>query len=103
MANDLIAQHPEENAHTASVFHDYANQIQAHGAVNPNDLAQLNTLGDLYSDYKSAKTYELNARADAHTRVANHARNLATNLNKTSQAFINQDETNAKSFQNLTD
>jgi hypothetical protein len=100
---DLIAQHPEENAHNSSVYHEYANNIQQHGAVNPSDLAQLNTLGDLYSDYKSAKTYELNARADAHTRVANHARNLATNLNKTSQVFINQDETNAKSITNAVD
>jgi hypothetical protein len=100
---DLIAQHPEENAHTSSVYHEYATKIQAHGAVNPSDLTQLNSLGDLYSDYKSAKTYELNARADAHTRVANHARNLATNLNNTSQAFINQDETNAKSITNAVD
>jgi hypothetical protein len=100
---DLIAQHPEENTRAASAYQEYAQQIQDHGAVNPQDLAQLNTLGDLYSEYKSAKTYELNARADAHTRVANHARNLATNLNNTSQAFINQDETNAKSLQNAAD
>jgi hypothetical protein len=103
MANDLIAQHPEQNNITANAYHAYADQIKAHGAVNPNDLTQLNSLGDLYSDYKSAKTYELNARADAHTRVSNHAKNLATNLNNTSQAFIIQDENNAKSFQNIPD
>jgi hypothetical protein len=99
----LIAQHPEENKKTASAYQDYAQQLQDYGAVNPNDLVQIGQLGDLYQDYKLAKTNELNARADAHTRVANHARNLANNLNNTSTAFISQDETNANSLNSIAD
>jgi uncharacterized membrane protein len=95
MATGMISQNPEQNASAAGAYRQYADEIEQYGAVDPSVTAQLNTLGDLYAEYKEAKVAELNARAGAHSRVANHARAIADKLDTTSQRFLEQDQENA--------
>lgn len=98
-----ISQNPDENASVANAYRQWADEIEQYGAVDPQVVAQLQTLGDIYADYKDAKQQELTERAGAHSRLANQARLLASRLEATSQAFIEQDEASAGSVSSVTD
>lgn len=97
MAPGDITMHTEETTATATAWRQYADEIEQHGAPDPTVVQQLNSLGDVYHDYKEAKQRELAERASAHQRVANHARLHASRLEATVQAFTEQDETSATS------
>jgi len=103
MASGDISNDPDNSTAVANAYNRYAEQLEQHGAVDPHVLAQLDTLGDVYAPYKDAKLQELTARADAHSRVANHARRLASRLEATAQAFIAQDEASAGSIHTVAD
>lgn len=103
MASGVTSNDPEQSAAVASAYRQYADQIEQHGAVDPVVVRQLNTLGDIYADYREAKHRELTERASAHSRVANHARLLAARLESTSQAFIEQDAASATSLKTIAE
>lgn len=103
MPSSEIANNPDESTSVANAYRQYADEIEQHGAIDPSVVAQLNTLGDIYADYKDAKQRELTERAGAHSRVANHARLLAARLEATAQAFIEQDEASAASINRVAD
>ena len=93
-----ISNHSDESAAVARAYRQYADEIEQYGAVDPAVIQQLNSLGDIYAEYKEAKQQELAERAGAHSRVANHARLLASRLEATAQAFTAQDEASAASL-----
>jgi Excreted virulence factor EspC, type VII ESX diderm len=103
MASGVISNDPDESAAVANAYRQYADQIEQYGAVDPSVVAQLNTLGDIYAEYKDAKQQELTERAGAHSRVANQARLLAAKLEATAQAFIEQDANSAASARSVTE
>jgi hypothetical protein len=103
MAQGVISNDPDESAAIANAYRQYADEIERYGAVDPAVVAQLNTLGDIYAEYREAKHRELTERAGAHSRVANQARLLAARLEATAQAFIEQDETSAAALKRVAD
>lgn len=103
MASSDISMNPDETIATANAWRQYGDQIEQHGAVDASVVTQLNSLGDIYADYREAKLRELTERASAHQRVANHARLHASRLEATLQAFTEQDATGAASLNSVVD
>jgi hypothetical protein len=99
MAPGDISIDPEATTATANAWRDYADQLEQHAATHAAAMGDaINTLGDVYADYKDAVQQRLIPEFySAHRRVANGARLHASRLEATLQAFSEQDATGAAS------
>ena len=99
MASGDISIDLEATAAAASKWRDYADQLEQHAASQEAAMRDaVNTLGDVYHDYKHAVLNHLiPEHHGAHRRVANGARLQASRLEATHQGFSEQDATSAAS------
>ena len=82
---------------------DYADRTERYGLPNPDHVAQVNRLGDLYAPFKDAWAQCQAERTQAYQRVAAMARDLATKGEATLQAFTETDATGAASLHSVAD
>ncbi|MBU8820739.1 hypothetical protein KL864_33255 [Mycolicibacterium goodii] len=82
----------------------YADQVERHGNaphVPPEQLREL--LGDVYSDYITAKETEYSERSAAYRRAAQRARAMADKLDATVDSFAAGDDEAAVNLRALID
>lgn len=99
-----ISLDQDEAAIVAAKWREYADQVESHGKaqhVPPETLRAL--LGDVYSDYISAKQAEYEARNGAYQRVAAQARAHADKLDNTRSSLSEGDGQAAATFRALID
>jgi hypothetical protein len=101
-ASGDISIDSEAASATATAWRAYADQLEQHAASHVAAMGDaIQTLGDVYADYKDAVQQRLIPEfVGAHQRVANRARLHASRLEATTQAFGEQDANSAASVKN---